>query len=160
MKVFFSYALPLISLGRSVLCISFSKEVLFSLALLFFSPGRSHFRVWQSGGSDDGDRKTPQYRWHHRDSAGSGANEIHIQGKVRHRAQGSLDQTQWRSGHSYNTSHTVFHSFASRKQSFLCGSQYLSEKSPFLWRLRYCITGIFYRHLIFAIFALPMKAPK
>ena len=26
--------------------------------------------------------------------------------------------------------------------------------------VKYCITGIFYRHLIFAIFALLMKAPK
>ena len=38
----------------------------------------------------------------------------------------------------------------------------VSHKSHHIFSLetRYCITGIFYRPLIFAVFALPMIAPK
>ena len=40
------------------------------------------------------------------------------------------------------------------------GNKWASTPDLGDWLVRYCITGIFYRHLIFAIFTLPMIAPK
>ena len=46
--------------------------------------GRSGICVWQQGRPDADSDTTSQHRRHHRDSAGSGADEIHIPRKVRH----------------------------------------------------------------------------
>ena len=40
------------------------------------------------------------------------------------------------------------------------GNKWASTPDLGDWLVRYCITGIFYRHLIFAIFTVPMIAPK